>query len=188
MPPPSGRCTRPGRLRRRPDRFASPPPRSTTPRATFGVRNLVATQRGLKVGTLDRHLWLRLYLLELRLYLLEQTCTESRLMYVLRRPRPVRESYDSDSPNSRLSREGATRNLSLGLLSNSVALKPLLSDQGRGHLATTERPGHVRLIEGYLREAVTFENTRGLDRSSRRMFGDPLYAFVGESTGPPARE
>jgi SAM-dependent methyltransferase len=47
--------------------------------------------------------------------------------------------------------------------------------------------GHVRLVEGYLREAGNFENTRGLDRSPRRMFSDPLYAVIGESTGPPAR-
>ena len=46
----------------------------------------------------------------------------------------------------------------------------------------------MRLVEGYLREAGNFENVRGLDRSRRRMFGDPLYAVVGESTGPPARE
>jgi hypothetical protein len=45
--------------------------------------------------------------------------------------------------------------------------------------------GHVRLVEGYLREAGNFKNVRGLDRSPRRMFGDPLYAVVGESTGPP---
>jgi SAM-dependent methyltransferase len=44
--------------------------------------------------------------------------------------------------------------------------------------------GHVRLVEGYLREAGNFKNVRGLDRSPRRMFGDPLYAVVGESTGP----
>ena len=48
--------------------------------------------------------------------------------------------------------------------------------------------GHVRLVEGYLREAGNFENIRGLDRSPRRMFSDPLYAVIGESTGPPARE
>ena len=47
--------------------------------------------------------------------------------------------------------------------------------------------GHVRLVEGYLREAGNFENIRGLDRSPRRMFSDPLYAVIGESTGPPAR-
>ena len=47
--------------------------------------------------------------------------------------------------------------------------------------------GHVRLVEGYLREAGNFENTRGLDRSPRRMFSDPLYAVIGESMGPPAR-
>jgi ubiquinone/menaquinone biosynthesis C-methylase UbiE len=44
--------------------------------------------------------------------------------------------------------------------------------------------GHVRLVEEYLREAGNFENVRGLDRSPRRMFSDPLYAVIGESTGP----
>jgi SAM-dependent methyltransferase len=47
--------------------------------------------------------------------------------------------------------------------------------------------GHVRLVEGYLREAGNFENIRGLDRSPRCMFSDLLYAVIGESTGPPAR-
>jgi SAM-dependent methyltransferase len=44
--------------------------------------------------------------------------------------------------------------------------------------------GHARLVERYLREAGNFENVRGLDRSPRRLFSDPLYAVVGESTGP----
>ncbi len=44
--------------------------------------------------------------------------------------------------------------------------------------------GHVRLVEEYLRGAGNFRNIRGLDRSPRRMFSDPLYAVVGESTGP----
>ncbi len=44
--------------------------------------------------------------------------------------------------------------------------------------------GHVRLVEEYLREADNFENVRGLDRSPQRMFSDPLYAVIGESTGP----
>jgi hypothetical protein len=48
--------------------------------------------------------------------------------------------------------------------------------------------GHVRLVESYLREAGGFENVRGPDRSPRRVFGHPLYAVVGESTGPPTRE
>jgi SAM-dependent methyltransferase len=43
--------------------------------------------------------------------------------------------------------------------------------------------GHVRLVEEYLWEAGNFENVRGLDRSPRRLFSDPLYAVVGESTG-----
>ena len=44
--------------------------------------------------------------------------------------------------------------------------------------------GHMRLVESYLREAGNFANIRSLDRSPRRMFSDPLYAVVGESTGP----
>jgi SAM-dependent methyltransferase len=44
--------------------------------------------------------------------------------------------------------------------------------------------GHVRLVEEYLREAGNFENVRGLDRSPRRLFSDPLYAVIGESAGP----
>ncbi len=44
--------------------------------------------------------------------------------------------------------------------------------------------GHVRLVEGYLKDAGNFRNVRGLDRSPRRLFSDPLYAVVGESTGP----
>ena len=44
--------------------------------------------------------------------------------------------------------------------------------------------GHIRLVEEYLREAGNFENVRGLDRSPRRIFSDPLYAVIGESTGP----
>jgi len=44
--------------------------------------------------------------------------------------------------------------------------------------------GHVRLVEGYLEEAGNFRNVRGLDRSPRRLFSDPLYAVIGESTGP----
>jgi len=48
--------------------------------------------------------------------------------------------------------------------------------------------GHVRLVEGYLREAGNFGDVRGLDCSPRRMFSDPLYGVIGESKGPPARE
>jgi SAM-dependent methyltransferase len=44
--------------------------------------------------------------------------------------------------------------------------------------------GHVRLVEEYLRESGNFENVRSLDRSPRRMFSDPLYAVIGQSTGP----
>lgn len=44
--------------------------------------------------------------------------------------------------------------------------------------------GHMRLVESYLEEAGNFRNVRDLDRSPRRLFSDPLYAVVGESTGP----
>ena len=43
--------------------------------------------------------------------------------------------------------------------------------------------GHVGLVEGYLQEAGNFSHVRGLDRSPRRMFSDPLYAVVGEGAG-----
>ncbi len=43
--------------------------------------------------------------------------------------------------------------------------------------------GHIRLVERYLQEAGNFENVRGLDRSPRRLFSDPLYAVIGESAG-----
>jgi len=44
--------------------------------------------------------------------------------------------------------------------------------------------GHMRLVERYLEEAGNFANIHSLDRSPRRMFGDPLYAVVAESKGP----
>ena len=44
--------------------------------------------------------------------------------------------------------------------------------------------GHMRLVEEYLQEAGNFRNVCSLDRSPRRVFGDPLYAVVAESAGP----
>jgi SAM-dependent methyltransferase len=44
--------------------------------------------------------------------------------------------------------------------------------------------GHMRLVERYLEEAGNFRNVHGLERSPRRVFGDPLYAVVAESAGP----
>jgi SAM-dependent methyltransferase len=44
--------------------------------------------------------------------------------------------------------------------------------------------GHLRLVEGYLREAGNWRDIQSLDRSPRREFSDPLYAVVGRSTGP----
>ncbi|MDQ4000756.1 MAG: methyltransferase domain-containing protein [Actinomycetota bacterium] len=55
----------------------------------------------------------------------------------------------------------------------AVAVWLQLDDQGR-----------VRLVEECLRGAGNFENVRGLDRSLGRMFSDPLYAVIGQSTGP----
>jgi hypothetical protein len=43
--------------------------------------------------------------------------------------------------------------------------------------------GHLRLVERYLKEAGNFENIRCIDCSPRRLFSDPLYAVIGESTG-----
>lgn len=44
--------------------------------------------------------------------------------------------------------------------------------------------GRVRLVERYLSEAGNFDRVRGLDRSPRQSFSDPLYAVIGHSTGP----
>ena len=41
----------------------------------------------------------------------------------------------------------------------------------------------MQLVERYLQEAGNFGNVRSFDRSPRRMFPDPLYAVIGESTG-----
>ncbi len=45
--------------------------------------------------------------------------------------------------------------------------------------------GHMNLVESYLEEAGNFQNVRSLDRSPRRLFSDPLYAVIGESTESP---
>jgi SAM-dependent methyltransferase len=57
--------------------------------------------------------------------------------------------------------------------SKAVAVWHRLDDRGR-----------IRLVERYLEEAGNFDNIRSLDRSPRRVFSDPLYAVIGESTGP----
>jgi hypothetical protein len=44
--------------------------------------------------------------------------------------------------------------------------------------------GHMRLVESYLEEAGNFRKVRSLDRSSRSLFSDPLYAVIGVSAGP----
>jgi SAM-dependent methyltransferase len=46
----------------------------------------------------------------------------------------------------------------------------------------------MKLVERYLQEAGNFQNIRSLDRSPRRLFSDPLYAVIGESTALPAAE
>jgi SAM-dependent methyltransferase len=43
--------------------------------------------------------------------------------------------------------------------------------------------GHMHLVERYLREAGNWSDVHSLDRSPRRLFTDPLYAVVGNSTG-----
>jgi SAM-dependent methyltransferase len=48
--------------------------------------------------------------------------------------------------------------------------------------------GRMRLVERYFEEAGNFDNIRSLERSSRRMFSDPLYAVIGESTGAPGQK
>ena len=42
---------------------------------------------------------------------------------------------------------------------------------------------HMHLEERYLEEAGNFREVRGLNRSPRRLFTDPLYAVIGESAG-----
>lgn len=39
--------------------------------------------------------------------------------------------------------------------------------------------GHVRLVEGYMREAGNFRDIKSFDRSPKGLFSDPLYAVVG---------
>ena len=48
--------------------------------------------------------------------------------------------------------------------------------------------GHMQLVERYLQEAGNLGNIRSLDRSPRRLFSDPLYAVIGESTAPHTAE
>ena len=54
----------------------------------------------------------------------------------------------------------------------AIAVWHQLDDRGRMHL-----------VERYLEEAGNFREVRGLDRSPRRLFTDPLYAVIGESAG-----
>lgn len=42
---------------------------------------------------------------------------------------------------------------------------------------------HMQLDERYLKDADSFFNLRGLDRSLRCPFSNPLYAVVGERSG-----
>ena len=82
-------------------------------------------------------------------------------------PTPVRESYDSNSLTSQLPSESASRNVSLGRLSDEEADQPSLPDEGGSYLATAGRRGHKRLVERYLKEAENFGNLRDLDRGPR---------------------
>ena len=45
-------------------------------------------------------------------------------------------------------------------------------------------PGRMLLVERYLLEAGNWKDVHSLDCSPRRLFSDPLYAVVGESSGP----
>ena len=45
----------------------------------------------------------------------------------------------------------------------------------------TDDRGHVEIVENYLHEAGNWEDIDALDRSPRRMFGDPLYAVVARA-------
>ncbi len=63
-------------------------------------------------------------------------------------PTPVRESYDSDSSTSRLPSESASRNVSLGRLSDEEAEEPPLPDEEA--VAIWQRlddGGHMPLVE-----------------------------------------
>ena len=42
--------------------------------------------------------------------------------------------------------------------------------------------GRMRLVQSYLEDAGNIRNIRSLDRSPRRLFSDPLFAVIGEST------
>jgi hypothetical protein len=42
----------------------------------------------------------------------------------------------------------------------------------------------MQLVERYLREAGNWTDARSLDCSTRRLFRNPFYAVVGESSGP----
>ena len=42
--------------------------------------------------------------------------------------------------------------------------------------------GHMTIVARYLQEAGNFRNIRSLNRSPRRLFSDPLYAVIGDST------
>jgi SAM-dependent methyltransferase len=46
----------------------------------------------------------------------------------------------------------------------------------------------MKLVERYLHKAGNFQNIRSLDRSPPRLFSDPLYAVIGESTVPHTAE
>ena len=70
--------------------------------------------------------------------------------------------------------ETATWNASLKRLPVDETEEPLLPSKAVAIWHRLDDAGHMRLVEGYLREAGNFENVRSLDRSPRRVFSDPL--------------
>jgi len=52
---------------------------------------------------------------------------------------------------------------------------------GRGYLAPTRRQGAYAAGRRLSARSGDLKNVHGLDRSSRRLLSDPLYAIVGES-------
>jgi hypothetical protein len=98
--------------------------------------------------------------------------------------RGSRVSYDSASLTSILLSARVTWNATLRRLSDGVALNRCFPDKAVAIWHQLDDQGHVHLVEEYLREPGNFENVRDLDRSPRRMFSDPLYAVIGQSTGP----
>jgi hypothetical protein len=73
---------------------------------------------------------------------------------------------------------------SLGRLSDGAALNRCFPTKAVAVWHQLNEHGHMSLVEHYLKEAGNFQNIRNLARSPRRLFSDPLYAVVVESTEP----